>query len=202
MKDSLFLTRQAYCWFDFFFNFEKFPIKTDTWYFLLAVSLNALFDIAQTHPHARTHTHSHAKAHPYTHTRTHAHSFSLSLSLSLLCYQVNLLTFVVGANGGDQWSLFVAVVAAAAAVVVVAVAVADGVAVVAAVDSENVSHLKPLFKCFNDFFSNWTLSHLLQFPPSLSLTFIMLSLSPTHLSLCLISAWNLVSGLFLENSDF
>ena len=147
------------------------------------MSLNALFDIAQTHPHARTHTHSHAKAHPYTHTRTHAHSFSLSLSLSLLCYQVNLLTFVVGANGGDQWSLFVDVVAAAAVVAVVAVA--DGVA---AFDSENVSHLKPLFKCFNDFFSNWTLSHLLQFPPSLSLTFIMLSLSPTHLSLCLISA--------------
>ena len=122
---------------------------------------NALFDIAQTHPHARTHTHSHAKAHPYTHTRTLF--LSLSLSLSLLCYQVNLLTFVVGANGGDQWSLFVAVVAAA----VVAVAVAVGVAVVAAFDSENVSHLKPLFKCFNDFFSNWTLSHLLQFPPSL-----------------------------------
>ena len=158
------------------------------------MSLNALFDIAQTHPHARTHTHSHAKAHPYTHTRTHAHSFSLSLSLSLLCYQVNLLTFVVGANGGDQWSLFVAVVAAAAVVGVAAVvAVAAGVAVVAAVDSENVSHLKPLFKCFNDFFSNWTLSHLLQFPPSLPLTNFNNALTLTHPPLS-VSHFSLKSG--------
>ena len=58
-----------------------------------------------------------------------------------------------------------------------------------------------MFQRFFLKFSNWTLSHPLQFPPSLSLTFIMLSLSPTHLSLCLISAWNLVSGLFLENSE-
>ena len=115
-------------------------------------------------------------------------SLSLSLlslsSLSFLCYRVNLLTFVVVANGRETNGLFFLSLA---------------------IDFENVPY-KPLFKFFNVFFlkfSNWSLISLSLFLPlSLSLCVcIHLALSPittlfhlpTYLSLALFLCLRLIS---------